>query len=153
MQRPLLFFIDLFYLLFIYLLIFSILLSFYLGFLVFCCFFVFFHSVFLSFFTLFSYLYLPFCQSHNPQHTSYFVLFSPVTQSFCVLILTFFTTKNNILFTQTFAFLWKRDIITLIMMLGSNNLLPPLIPDCSVLRTPAILKNIHFLFTLRRKLL
>ena len=29
------------------------------------------------------------------------------------------------------------------MMLGSKGILPPLIPDCSVLRTPAILKNIH----------
>ncbi len=29
-------------------------------------------------------------------------------------------------------------------MLGSKGILPPLIPDCSVLRTPAILKNIIF---------
>ena len=38
------------------------------------------------------------------------------------------------------------------MMLGSKGILTPMIPDCSVLRTPAIIKNIHNSLIFLRKM-
>ena len=37
-------------------------------------------------------------------------------------------------------------------MLGSKGILTPMIPDCSVLRTPAIIKNIHNSLIFLRKI-